>query len=411
MHWRWRMENMRRLHAAVLFLIGTLAFAAGQTVKELTAKQIYEKWSKAVVTIKAGKQTGTGFFDDGGRLYTAYHVVKGAALAKVVFSDGKEVAVQGLTAADPLCDIAVLSTEYYPGWETREKGPKLGDYDSVSVGDRLVVIGSPLGLSGSITEGLASGKREDDLVSLLQLSASVSPGSSGSPVFNAQGEVVGMVIGSLESGQSLNFAVSSKDLELATTVPLWLLSDGAPGKLSPNGSDSILKSQKLPPESLYLEGAQDLVQMKDASLLVEDVPSVLKDSLTTVDIEGWVKDALSGSGLKIVTKETKRKEFFASKQDTENEILSAEDNFCRQIYVNVFALKSEVDSTLFYFCQLKVNRAGFLVPGYFASVTVYDDGMGGYAGSYHSPRQIVRKAIEKLVGRFVEKWKLANKKD
>lgn len=406
-----RVNNMKALFGLALLLLTSVPGAAAQTPKELTAKQIFDKWSKAVVTIKAGKQTGTGFFDDSGRLYTAFHVVKSAVLAKVVFSDGKEVAVRGFTAADPLRDIAILSTEYYPGWESREKGPKIGDYDTVNVGDRVVVIGSPLGLSGSITEGLASGKRTDDSVSLLQLSAGVSPGSSGSPVFNTQGEVVGMVIGSLESGQSLNFAVSSKDLDSATTVPLWLLSDEVLGKLSPNSSSSILKSQKFPPESLILQGASGLMQMTDTSLLIEQVPTELKDDLSESDVEDWVKQRIETGGFKILSRDTQFEDFAKSSQDTEAEILAAKDRCFRQVYINVFAMKSEVDSTLFYFCRLRVDRGGFVVPGHFTSVTVYEDGMGGYAGSYHSPKQVVRKAIEKLVDRFVEKWKLANKKD
>lgn len=83
----------------------------------------------------------------------------------------------------------------------------LGDSDHVRVGDQIVVVGNPEGLEQTVSNGLVSGIREIDHRKLFQISAPISEGSSGSPVFNDRGEVIGVVVSSLESGQNLNFAV------------------------------------------------------------------------------------------------------------------------------------------------------------------------------------------------------------
>lgn len=393
--------------------VGCLALAAASPQnKILTAKQIYDKWSESVVTIKAGKKTGTGFFADDGRLFTAFHVIRGASRASVVFSDGKEVAVRGLTASDPAQDIAILTTEYYPGWESREKGPKLGDYAAVRVGDRVVVIGSPLGLSGSITEGLASGKRDDGAVSLLQLSAGVSPGSSGSPVFNATGDVIGMVTGSLDAGQLLNFAVSSKDLKFAHSVPLWsLASEAQPrlGKLpTEERTGSLLLNPKPIPASQLTHLVSGLSAMPDTSILVESLPEALSGDLTTPDVELWVRSGLAGTGLRVVSRSEQSTSFMPKPAETEADALEREDRAARRLYVNIFAMKDKVDNTLYYFARIQVDRAGFVSPGRFESVTVWDRGRGGYAGRANRPEEVLRKAVDALVRDFVDAWKVAN---
>lgn len=79
---------------------------------------------------------------------------------------------------------------------------------TAQIGDRLYTLGTPLGfLQNTLSEGLLSGVRQMDGYKLFQLSAPISPGSSGSPVFNAQGEVIGIVKATIEEGQNLNFAI------------------------------------------------------------------------------------------------------------------------------------------------------------------------------------------------------------
>jgi S1-C subfamily serine protease len=84
----------------------------------------------------------------------------------------------------------------------------LGSSEKIEVGTRIAVVGSPLGLEGTLTEGIVSAVRElFGELKRLQITAAISPGSSGSPVLNAKGEVIGVAAATLREGQSLNFAV------------------------------------------------------------------------------------------------------------------------------------------------------------------------------------------------------------
>jgi hypothetical protein len=99
-------------------------------------------------------------------------------------------------------DLAVLEVD---GVDTRPV--TLGDSDKVAAGQQVVVIGNPEGLEQTVSNGLVSAIRELNGRRLFQISAPISSGSSGSPVFNDHGEVIGVVVSSIEAGQNLNFAV------------------------------------------------------------------------------------------------------------------------------------------------------------------------------------------------------------
>lgn len=202
--------------AACVFL-GSSTAQTTKPLKKLTPKEIYAKWSKAVVTVEANDgKTGTGFFDDKGRLFTAFHVVSGCSKVKIVFLDGRTLESGRFLAVLPEKDVAVLSVS-----GSVSLGPKiLRSASKVAVGDAATVIGSPEGLTGSLTTGHVSSKRTMETNKYLQISTSVSHGSSGSPVFNENGDVMGMVVSILEEGQNLNFAVSADELSGAIGVPM-----------------------------------------------------------------------------------------------------------------------------------------------------------------------------------------------
>ena len=84
---------------------------------------------------------------------------------------------------------------------------KLGDSDKVAIGSSIVVIGNPEGLEKSVTNGLVSGVRTIEGQKLFQISAPISHGSSGGPVFDDKGQVIGVVVAFLSDGQNLNFAI------------------------------------------------------------------------------------------------------------------------------------------------------------------------------------------------------------
>ena len=88
----------------------------------------------------------------------------------------------------------------------------LGDSDKVEVGDSVFAIGNPQGLEGTFSQGIVSSIREIGSDKLLQITAPISPGSSGGPVLNSEGEVIGVSVATFRDGQNLNFAIPSNYL-------------------------------------------------------------------------------------------------------------------------------------------------------------------------------------------------------
>jgi len=209
---------MKRLSVLVMsmLLLSGVAFAEDTGTPMLTPSQIAERYSPAVVLIvglDANKQAvvlGTGFLvTPSGVLVTNYHVVQGVYPAQVKLASGDVFDSLSVIDTDERKDIAVLKVKGF-----NLPAVTLGDSDAVKPGDKVTVIGNPKGLEGSVTDGLVSAVRDikDILPSqegykVMQISAAISPGSSGSPVFNECGRVVGIATATLKDGQNLNFAI------------------------------------------------------------------------------------------------------------------------------------------------------------------------------------------------------------
>ena len=159
--------------------------------------------------------SGSGFFVSAdGRIMTNHHVVEGAHRVVAKLHDGRSVPIVGVLAMDAQADIVVLKAEGR-GYSTLE----LGRAEQARVGDEVVVIGSPAGFSGTVSAGIISAVRKNgpdgDLAGVpphakswvLQVTAPVSPGSSGSPILDRDGRVIGMAVGIFTGGQALNFGV------------------------------------------------------------------------------------------------------------------------------------------------------------------------------------------------------------
>jgi S1-C subfamily serine protease len=165
----------------------------------LTVPAIYEAVLPSVVRISAegaGESTGTGVLANAdGTILTAHHVVDGARAITVTYADGTEAAAS-VARADPASDIAVLLPARLP--ETLVPATLGG---AAGVGDTVVAIGNPLGLTATTTSGVVSGLgrtlargNDPDLPGLIQFDAAVNPGSSGGPLINDRAEVVGIVV-------------------------------------------------------------------------------------------------------------------------------------------------------------------------------------------------------------------------
>src|SRR5258705_5453605 len=165
---------------------------------------------------------GSGFFIDSDRIVTNRHVIEGAHRAEAHSSTGKVYAVKGVLAVDAEGDIALLKIDA-PADQIK---PLPLDKTSPQEGESIVVIGNPLGLEGSVTNGIVSAVRDIPTFGrIIQITAPISPGSSGSPVVNMQGQVIGVATLQITGGQSVNFAIPSERISQLQSGALLSLSD------------------------------------------------------------------------------------------------------------------------------------------------------------------------------------------
>jgi serine protease Do len=202
---------MRR--SLVLLLAVACGGPAAQIPKaRLTPKDIVRDSSPAIVRIEAGEaKVGTGFIvDKSGIVATNLHVVEGEAQIKVRTFDGSQYAVLSIAGMDRGHDLALLRIQPKKPLPTLS----LGDSSQVSAGDQIIAIGNPLGVFDySVSAGLISQVRPlSEELTILQISAPISPGSSGGPLFNQFGEVIGVTTAIITQGQNINLAVPANYL-------------------------------------------------------------------------------------------------------------------------------------------------------------------------------------------------------
>lgn len=201
------MKTMTKLFASFYFLLSFISTAVAAIPDVVLAQK------KAVVTVlvyEGEKQiaSGSGFIiEPDGLVVTNYHVISswvgyGKTLL-IKMGNGAFFPAEELIAADEGNDVALIKV-------TGSDLPtvKLAHAYKAKQGEDVVVIGSPLGLETTVSHGIISSIRGSDEV--LQLTAPISPGSSGSPVFNMKGEVIGIATLIIQSGQNVNFAVPVK---------------------------------------------------------------------------------------------------------------------------------------------------------------------------------------------------------
>ncbi|MCX5633376.1 MAG: tetratricopeptide repeat protein [Phycisphaerae bacterium] len=198
-----------------LILVLACAIIFGSTIANADEKlvDLVKKVKPSVVLIETfGKDNkpigqGSGFFiDNKGSLITNHHVIEGAYSATIKTSTGKEYPVQGIVAKDTEADIVKLVVNLPDANMT---------FLNLSVnvpseGEDIFVIGNPLGLESTVSTGIVSAVRDIPAFGkILQITAPISHGSSGSPVINSKGEVIGIATLIVTEGQNLNFAIPS----------------------------------------------------------------------------------------------------------------------------------------------------------------------------------------------------------
>jgi serine protease Do len=152
-----------------------------------------------------GAGSGVVISDDG-YLLTNHHVIEGATKVTVTFADKEEYEAK-VAGSDPKTDLAVLKIDREEPFQAAE----LGDSDKLRVGESVIAIGNPFGLSHTVTSGIVSAKGRvigagpyDDFI---QTDASINPGNSGGPLFNTKGQIIGINTAIIPNGQGIGFAV------------------------------------------------------------------------------------------------------------------------------------------------------------------------------------------------------------
>jgi serine protease Do len=166
---------------------------------------------------------GSGFIiDKDGLVVTNHHVVDGATEIEVQISDDRKFAAD-LVGSDERTDLALLRLRGAKGLPTVE----FGDSDKLRVGDHVVAIGNPFGLDHTVTAGIVSAKERvigaGPYDAFIQTDASINPGNSGGPLFNLEGQVIGINTAIVPQGQGIGFAIPSS---LAKDLISSLQSDG-----------------------------------------------------------------------------------------------------------------------------------------------------------------------------------------
>jgi tetratricopeptide (TPR) repeat protein len=270
-----------RSSVRLLFLFAVCFAFKGRAT---TIPEIVAKAKPAVVQVIAfdanwsPMRTGTGFFVSAdGDLLTNFHVIRGAIHISARTNNGAIFVFEKLIAGSAESDVALLrfqanDVDYL----------KLGSSTNAVEGETVLVIGNPEGLQGTVSNGIISAFRENR--SYIQITAPVSPGSSGSPVLDETGQVIGMATLIAKEGQNLNFAISAEVVEAV------IRSGVAPAVSTP----SPVADQKV--VSAYYSKALRESQDKDFQEAIKDYTEVIH--LRPDYTEAYINRGIAYFGLK-----------------------------------------------------------------------------------------------------------------
>lgn len=180
------------------------------------ARNAFPSVALVAVADKGGQPLaiGSGFVIDRELVVTNRHVVAGghSAIVKLVGTNTK-YDVANVTAVDDKHDLVILRVPNLTAPRIAFLAGPLPE-----IGSRIYAIGNPRGLEGTFSDGIVSGLRTLGPDSVIQITAPISPGSSGGPVLNASGELIGVAVASMEEGQNLNFAIPSQYVDRLARV-------------------------------------------------------------------------------------------------------------------------------------------------------------------------------------------------
>ena len=180
---------IKKFLTILLIIISTPAF--GINIKEKSAVSIYEKINPAIVAVDSqlpdGVSCGTGcIIDKNGTILTSAHILEDGHDIVVTTSNGEDYKATIIKKNSEYKDIALLKINANHEFQT----VKFGDSSKLKVGEKVLAIGNPFGFKGTLTQGIIS--RIDYAKNRIQTDAAINPGSSGGPLLNTNGEVIGI---------------------------------------------------------------------------------------------------------------------------------------------------------------------------------------------------------------------------
>ncbi len=214
------------------FMVGGLMLFYGTTVATaLTSREIAETALGSTVHLGIFDAQvkplarGSGFFVAPNQIATNYHVIE-AILNEGAIGGAKLVGKEDIYAIENVVvhsknhDLAIVKVKGVKITGIDVPALSLGDSDTIQIGDKVYVAGNPEGLEGTFSDGIISAIRGDSTDKFFQMTAPISPGSSGGPVLNNRGEVIGISVGGMERGQNLNFAIPVNYLKPMVKRPI-----------------------------------------------------------------------------------------------------------------------------------------------------------------------------------------------
>jgi serine protease Do len=237
--------------AVAAILAGTVLLLPAE---ELSAEKIYARVLPSVLTLRVENKAGDRYVGSAfltlkeGIAVTAWHVIYDAVKVTAKYSDGRNCDVVGFIDYDETKDVALIKVE------SKDRPLLPVAAETPPIGAKIYVIGSPKGYEFSISDGLLSQIQKVDGFNQYQVSCPFSPGNSGGPILNTQGEVLGLAAWTRNGAQNLNFATPASEayrLDAEKAVTPWkqarkraLLSSDSRKRNAP-GNDSAQSAQEL----------------------------------------------------------------------------------------------------------------------------------------------------------------------
>jgi tetratricopeptide (TPR) repeat protein len=291
----------------IIYLLSILfIYCPNSYSQSLSAEQIYKKVTNTVVVINAYDSNnklaaqGSGVvFNEKGYVVTNYHVLSGNERLEIFH--GKEIVPYvDIIGIDVNKDILILKID-------AKKFPsiKVGNSNSLEIGQRVYAIGSPMGFENSISEGIISGLRSYDELNrnYIQITASISPGSSGGAVVNDEGELIGISTLTVKESQNLNFAIPVDDVLSVEIRSLTKNDEYKDFELFYKGNNASERGNY--PEAIkyysrfiekYTHYANPYYNRGFAEYKLEDYISAIKDFNTAIEIDPFYVEAYNYRG-------------------------------------------------------------------------------------------------------------------